>query len=207
MGEPSDDSSYLDRIKSWAKTHASTSTSEKTASILPVSTATRNGANRTSRSTNNRPGPGHQRENDGSSSAARTIVAAGASSNTHAVAPPPVDSAVEGGASTTVEGEKQKEKRNIITRTKDGSKRFFKHTKDALLHSWINVLLVFVPIGIAVKAAGLSPEIVFAMNAIAVIPLAGLLSYATESVASRLGDTLGALLNVSFGNAVELIIL
>lgn len=62
------------------------------------------------------------------------------------------------------------------------------------------------PIGIAAEFAHLKPEIVFAMNAIAIIPLAGLLTHATESVAVRLGDTLGALLNVSFGNAVELII-
>ena len=48
--------------------------------------------------------------------------------------------------------------------------------------------------------------IVFAMNAIAIVPLAGLLSHATESVASRMGDTAGALINVTFGNAVELII-
>jgi calcium/proton exchanger cax len=47
---------------------------------------------------------------------------------------------------------------------------------------------------------------VFAVNAIAVIPLAGLLTFATECVAHRLGPTLGALINVSFGNAVELII-
>ncbi|KAH8681998.1 Ca2+ transporter [Xylariales sp. PMI_506] len=44
------------------------------------------------------------------------------------------------------------------------------------------------------------------MNAIAIIPLAGLLSHATESVARKLGDAIGALLNVTFGNAVELII-
>jgi Ca2+:H+ antiporter len=44
------------------------------------------------------------------------------------------------------------------------------------------------------------------MNAVAIIPLAGILSHATECVASRLGDTIGALLNVTFGNAVELII-
>ncbi|TKA62409.1 hypothetical protein B0A55_11864 [Friedmanniomyces simplex] len=44
------------------------------------------------------------------------------------------------------------------------------------------------------------------MNAVAIVPLAGLLSFATECVAARMGDTLGALLNVSFGNAVELII-
>ena len=68
-------------------------------------------------------------------------------------------------------------------------------------------LLVFVPIGLAANFAHLDPAIVFAMNAVAIVPLAGLLSHATESVAARLGDTLAALLNVSFGNAVELIIL
>lgn len=48
--------------------------------------------------------------------------------------------------------------------------------------------------------------VIFAMNAVAIVPLAGLLSHATESVASRLGDTVGALMSVTFGNAVELII-
>src|SRR5690242_20189592 len=38
------------------------------------------------------------------------------------------------------------------------------------------------------------------------LTVAGLLSHATESVARRLGDTIGALMNVTFGNAVELII-
>lgn len=85
--------------------------------------------------------------------------------------------------------------------------RFYKIVKDILLSSWLNTLLIFVPIGIAVQTAGVNPTIVFAMNAIAIIPLAGLLSHATESVASELGDTIGALMNVTFGNAVELIIL
>jgi Ca2+:H+ antiporter len=85
--------------------------------------------------------------------------------------------------------------------------RFGSHTKNAVLHSYVNILLVFVPIGIAANFAHLNPALIFAMNAIAIIPLAGLLTHATESVAVRLGDTLGALLNVSFGNAVELIIL
>ncbi|CAK7219801.1 hypothetical protein SCUCBS95973_003943 [Sporothrix curviconia] len=84
--------------------------------------------------------------------------------------------------------------------------RFFLTVKDILLSSWINVLLVFVPVGIAAHFAKLSAGIIFAMNAIAIIPLAGLLSHATESVASRMGDTVGALMNVTFGNAVELII-
>jgi calcium/proton exchanger cax len=37
---------------------------------------------------------------------------------------------------------------------------------------------------------------------VAIIPLASLLAFATESVAVRLGDSWGALLNVTFGNAV-----
>lgn len=106
----------------------------------------------------------------------------------------------DGEAAATVE------KAPMPTRMKNGIVRFWSHTKAALLYSWVNVLLLFVPIGIAVHAAGLSPVIVFSMNAIAIIPLAGLLAHATEAVAARLGDTLGALLNVSFGNAVELIL-
>ncbi|KAB8069351.1 Sodium/calcium exchanger protein-domain-containing protein [Aspergillus leporis] len=104
------------------------------------------------------------------------------------------------------EGEQPDQNRGLLVRMKDGSIRFVRHTKHALCHSWVNVLLVFVPVGIACEAVKLSPAVIFAMNAVAIIPLAGLLSHATESVASRLGDTVGALINVTFGNAVELII-
>ncbi|KAJ5486874.1 hypothetical protein N7530_001174 [Penicillium desertorum] len=97
-------------------------------------------------------------------------------------------------------------KPGLLIRMRNGSGRFYRHTTEAICHSWINVLLIFVPVGIACEAAGLDPAIIFAMNAVAIIPLAGLLSHATESVASRLGDTIGALINVTFGNAVELII-
>lgn len=87
-----------------------------------------------------------------------------------------------------------------------GSKRFCIHVKEAICHSWINVLLIFVPIGIAARAAGLNASIVFGLNAVAIVPLAGLLAHATESVAAQLGNNIGALLNITFGNAVELII-
>ncbi|ETN37421.1 calcium/proton exchanger [Cyphellophora europaea CBS 101466] len=86
------------------------------------------------------------------------------------------------------------------------TRRFTKNLRTIFLRSWINILLVFVPAGIAVHFANVDPNVVFALNAIAVIPLAGLLTFATECVAAKLGPTLGALLNVSFGNAVELII-
>jgi Ca2+:H+ antiporter len=75
-----------------------------------------------------------------------------------------------------------------------------------LFNSWINVLLIFSPVGIAVYYAGINPVAVFVINFIAIIPLAGMLSYATEEIALRTGEVLGGLLNASFGNAVELIV-
>ncbi|EME41370.1 hypothetical protein DOTSEDRAFT_73703 [Dothistroma septosporum NZE10] len=122
-------------------------------------------------------------------------------------APPPFESEAAGAGDSTIEAtEGTTNKPPITTRMKNGCKRFGRHFKNAICHSWVNVLLIAVPAGIAAEAAHLSPAAVFAINAVAIVPLAGLLSHATESVASRLGDTLGALLNVSFGNAVELII-
>jgi Ca2+:H+ antiporter len=86
-------------------------------------------------------------------------------------------------------------------------KRFLRDVKRIIFASWVNWLLIFVPVGIILGAMvdwahsdAVSPSVVFAVNAVAIIPLASLLSYATESVAIRLGDTIGALLNVTFGN-------
>ncbi|KAF9694618.1 hypothetical protein EKO04_007497 [Ascochyta lentis] len=75
-----------------------------------------------------------------------------------------------------------------------------------LFGAWINVLLVFVPVGFAVFYAGLGPVPVFIINFIAIIPLAAMLSNATEELAIRVGETMGGLLNATFGNAVELIV-
>ena len=117
------------------------------------------------------------------------------------ILPPPAPSHEngDGEASSSIDSETGN-RPNII-------RRFYEACKEILYASWINVLLVFVPVGIAVQAAGVNKTIVFAINAIAIVPLAGLLSHATESVASDLGDTIGALMNITFGNAVELIIL
>jgi Ca2+:H+ antiporter len=75
-----------------------------------------------------------------------------------------------------------------------------------LFGAWINVLLIMVPVGFAVHYAGLKPVPVFIINFIAIIPLAAMLSNATEELAIRVGETLGGLLNATFGNAVELIV-
>lgn len=71
--------------------------------------------------------------------------------------------------------------------------------KATLLNSWINILLIAAPVGIAVNYAKINPVIIFVVNFIAIIPLAALLSYATEEIAIRTGETLGGLLNASFG--------
>ncbi|PYH88600.1 Calcium/proton exchanger [Aspergillus ellipticus CBS 707.79] len=78
--------------------------------------------------------------------------------------------------------------------------------KATLFNSWINVLLVAAPVGIALNYVNVNPVAVFVVNFIAIIPLAAMLSYATEEIAMRTGETIGGLLNATFGNAVELIV-
>ncbi|KAI9719369.1 MAG: hypothetical protein M1812_003440 [Candelaria pacifica] len=196
MGEAANHSNFSDRIHSWvrSKSHVSSSTlngTDKRPADIPLTDAP---AHQDASQLRNSWNPG-----DKSNHQSRKAT------NEHVVnnipedpppAPPPEVVETLGEESTTIEPE---QKQNLAM-------RFYKTTKDILLSTWLNVLLIFVPIGIAVQFAGLNPTIVFAMNAIAIIPLAGLLSHATESVASNMGDTIGALMNVTFGNAVELII-
>jgi len=75
-----------------------------------------------------------------------------------------------------------------------------------LVSNYVNIFLVFVPIGIIAGALGWNPTVVFVLNFIAIIPLAALLSFATEQLSAKLGQTLGGLMNATFGNAVELIV-
>ncbi|KAM7207475.1 Sodium/calcium exchanger domain containing protein [Naviculisporaceae sp. PSN 640] len=84
--------------------------------------------------------------------------------------------------------------------------RVWNVTKVTLLSSWINLLLVFVPLGVIAGKQDWGAPWVFSMNFFAIIPLAAVLSFATEEIANRLGDTLGGLVNATFGNAVELIV-
>lgn len=84
--------------------------------------------------------------------------------------------------------------------------RGFTITKITLLSNYVNVLLVFVPLGIIAGAMHWSPTAVFVLNFFAIIPLAAVLSFATEEISMNLGETMGGLLNATFGNAVELIV-
>lgn len=68
-------------------------------------------------------------------------------------------------------------------------------------------LLALVPIALLAPIA--APEAhmaLFLLSVLAVVPLAALLSHATESVAARTGDAAGGLLNATLGNLTELVI-
>ena len=65
---------------------------------------------------------------------------------------------------------------------------------------------VFIPVAVALELAHAGPVVVFGAAALAVIPCAAVMGEATEAIAARTGPGIGGLLNVTFGNAPELII-
>lgn len=74
-------------------------------------------------------------------------------------------------------------------------------------HNPVLWLLAFVPV--VFVAQKVDPEvhtILFVLSVLAIVPLAVLLSHATESVAAKTGDMLGGLLNATLGNLTELVI-
>ncbi|KAI1826401.1 Calcium/proton exchanger [Xylaria intraflava] len=87
-----------------------------------------------------------------------------------------------------------------------GDFTFKNQIQRTLFSTSINILLLAAPAGIALWALKIPGPAVFIVNFIAIIPLAALLSDATEQVALRTGETLGGLINATFGNAVELIV-
>jgi len=76
-----------------------------------------------------------------------------------------------------------------------------------ILHNPLLWLLAFVPVMFA--AQKFKPEahtLLFVLSILAIVPLAALLSHATESVAAKTGDAVGGLLNATLGNLTELVI-
>src|SRR5262245_1838049 len=74
-------------------------------------------------------------------------------------------------------------------------------------HNPLLWLLALVPIVLVAQA--FKPEahtVLFVLSVAAIVPLAALLSRATESVAAKTGDTIGGLLNATLGNLTELLI-
>ncbi len=71
---------------------------------------------------------------------------------------------------------------------------------------WPYLLIPFIPIAIILEFSHAEAAIIFAAAAAGVIPTAALMGRATEELAHRSGPGIGGLLNVTFGNAPELII-
>jgi Ca2+:H+ antiporter len=67
-------------------------------------------------------------------------------------------------------------------------------------------LSIFIPVAVGLNLAEASAPLVFFTSALGVVPTAALMSDATEQLAARAGPGIGGLLNVTFGNAPELII-
>jgi Ca2+:H+ antiporter len=73
-------------------------------------------------------------------------------------------------------------------------------------YGWPYLLLPFIPLAVALELAHAASGLIFFSAALGVIPTAALMGRATEEVASQSGPGIGGLLNVTFGNAPELII-
>ena len=75
-----------------------------------------------------------------------------------------------------------------------------------LLKPSIFWLFIFIPIALVLEYTHASDPLVFFAGALAIIPIAKLISTSTENLAHYTGDSVGGLLNASFGNLPELII-
>src|SRR5437868_2001964 len=76
-----------------------------------------------------------------------------------------------------------------------------------LRHNPMLWLLALVPVAlVAAKLAPAAHTLLFVLSVLAILPLAVLLSHATESVAAKTGDSVGGLLNATLGNLTELVI-
>jgi Ca2+:H+ antiporter len=72
--------------------------------------------------------------------------------------------------------------------------------------SIIYLLIIFTPIAVALEFVHADHIIIFVIAVIALIPLAKLIGDSTEHLSIHYGSSLGSLLNVTFGNAAEIII-
>lgn len=71
---------------------------------------------------------------------------------------------------------------------------------------WPYLLVPFIPVALVLELTHAGAVALFVTSALGVIPTAALMGRATEELAARSGPGIGGLLNVTFGNAPELII-
>src|ERR1051325_9459673 len=78
--------------------------------------------------------------------------------------------------------------------------------KDLLIDHGLDALLIFIPLAVILHYTHAAALWTFIVSGLAIIPLAGWMGKATESLSERLGAGIGGLLNATFGNAAEMII-
>ncbi|KAJ3734230.1 calcium proton exchanger [Lentinula guzmanii] len=103
----------------------------------------------------------------------------------------------------------QRAKTSLLTppRSIGPAPSFLQSMKSIIMASWLNVLLVCIPVSWALNFAMKDQHtLVFVFSFLAIIPLAKLLAFATDELSIRVGQTLAGLLNATLGNAVELIV-
>jgi Ca2+:H+ antiporter len=71
---------------------------------------------------------------------------------------------------------------------------------------WPYLLTPLIPVAIVLDLANASAGVIFVTSALGIIPTAALMGRATEELAARVGPGVGGFMNVTFGNAPELII-
>mmetsp|Transcript_28888 Transcript_28888/g.76327 ORF Transcript_28888/g.76327 Transcript_28888/m.76327 type:complete len:473 (-) Transcript_28888:178-1596(-) len=108
---------------------------------------------------------------------------------------------VNGGGGTTTDDDDG----DPVSRMDWGS--YLKVTLSELLFgSKMNILLLATPFAVASESMGWGKWPTFALAMLALIPFAERVSFVTEEVAKYTNDTIGGLLNATFGNITELIL-
>jgi Ca2+:H+ antiporter len=79
-------------------------------------------------------------------------------------------------------------------------------TREVVLGSKLNVLMLLFPVAVVSNHSGWPESTTFLCSLLAIAPFAERLGYVTEQIAMHTNETLGGLLNASFGNATELIV-
>lgn len=108
--------------------------------------------------------------------------------------------------STIHDVEAATEHTGLLRKSKTKASSAWHITCSFLRLNYCNFLLPIVPVALIAGILHINPVAVFVLNFLAIVPLASLLSDATEELAEHVGHTLGGLLNATFGNATELII-
>jgi Ca2+:H+ antiporter len=83
---------------------------------------------------------------------------------------------------------------------------FIEGSKAVLLQGPLNILLVCIPLCLISNFLGWSEGITFTFALLALAPIAERLGFVTEQLAIHTNETIGGLLNATFGNATELIV-